>query len=131
MKRVLVFGGGGSKGAYEIGVWKALDELGLHFDAVCGTSIGALIGTMYVQQDYDKLVELWEKIDVEDVIASGINLDFDMDLLMSQKGKYKELLAGYVQHKGADIRPFKEMLTKLFDADKFFIRSLNYWELFW
>lgn len=46
MKRVLVFGGGGSKGAYEIGVWKALDELGLHFDAVCGTSIGALIGTM-------------------------------------------------------------------------------------
>ena len=96
MKRVLVFGGGGSKGAYEIGVWKALDELGLHFDAVCGTSIGALIGTMYVQQDYDKLVELWEKIDVEDVIASGINLDFDMDLLMSQKGKYKELLAGYV-----------------------------------
>ena len=126
MKRVLVFGGGGSKGAYEIGVWKALDELGLQFDAVCGTSIGALIGTMYVQQDYDKLVELWEKIDVEDVIASGINLDFDMDLLMSQKGKYKELLAGYVQHKGADIRPFKEMLTKLFDADKFFSSDIDF-----
>ena len=34
MKRALVFGGGGSKGAYEIGVWKALDALGQTFDIV-------------------------------------------------------------------------------------------------
>ena len=53
MKRALVFGGGGSKGAYELGVWKALDELGLSFDIVTGTSIGAMIGAMYVQKQYD------------------------------------------------------------------------------
>lgn len=46
MKRALVLGGGGAKGAYEIGVWKALNELGEQFDLVCGTSIGALIGAM-------------------------------------------------------------------------------------
>ena len=38
MKKALVLGGGGSKGAYEIGVWKALDELDQHFDIVCGTT---------------------------------------------------------------------------------------------
>ncbi len=31
MKKALVLGGGGSKGAYEIGVWKALDELNIKF----------------------------------------------------------------------------------------------------
>ena len=40
MKRALVLGGGGSKGAYELGVWRALDELGISFDIVTGTSIG-------------------------------------------------------------------------------------------
>ena len=34
MKRALVLGGGGSKGAYELGVWRALDELGISFDIV-------------------------------------------------------------------------------------------------
>ncbi len=28
MKRALVFGGGGSKGAYELGVWRALEAWG-------------------------------------------------------------------------------------------------------
>ena len=55
MKRALVLGGGGSKGAYELGVWRALDELGISFDIVTGTSIGAMIGAMYVQKQYEEL----------------------------------------------------------------------------
>ena len=58
MKRALVLGGGGSKGAYEIGVWKALDEMHQQFDLVCGTSIGAMIGVLYVQHDYPKAYDL-------------------------------------------------------------------------
>ncbi|WP_319559640.1 patatin-like phospholipase family protein [Marispirochaeta sp.] len=38
----LVLGGGGGRGAYEIGVWRALRELGIGFHAVAGTSVGAL-----------------------------------------------------------------------------------------
>lgn len=44
MKYGLVLSGGGSKGAYESGCMKALQELGYHFDIVTGTSIGALNG---------------------------------------------------------------------------------------
>ena len=40
----LVLSGGGGKGAYEIGVWQALDEYGASpsISSVSGTSVGAL-----------------------------------------------------------------------------------------
>jgi|GEM_PF-173803 len=43
---VLVLGGGGMRGMAHIGVLKALRTLGIHYDAVVGTSIGSLIGAM-------------------------------------------------------------------------------------
>ena len=41
----LVFAGGGGKGAYQIGVWRALRRLGLdkRISVVSGTSVGAII----------------------------------------------------------------------------------------
>ncbi|HKX45692.1 MAG TPA: patatin-like phospholipase family protein, partial [Planctomycetota bacterium] len=43
---VLVLGGGGMRGMAHIGVLKAMRTLGLHCDAIVGTSIGALVGAM-------------------------------------------------------------------------------------
>ncbi len=126
MKRALVLGGGGSKGAYEIGVWKALDELDIHFDIVAGTSIGAMIGAMYVQQQYDRCVEFWSDLSVDDIILNGVNIDMDIELMMSQKGKYKSFLKSYIQNKGADITPFINKLKKYFDAERFFQSDIDY-----
>jgi len=126
MKTALVLGGGGSKGAYEVGVWKALRECGISFDLVCGTSIGALIGTMVVQDQYEECYRLWDHLRVEDIIVNGVNLDFDMDLLMSQKDKYKTILQSYVTHKGADITPFEHMVDTLFDAKRFFQSPMDF-----
>lgn len=42
MRRALVLSGGGSRGAYEIGAWQAFSELGVRFQAVYGTSAGAI-----------------------------------------------------------------------------------------
>lgn len=126
MKQALVLGGGGSKGAYEIGVWKALRECNITFDLVCGTSIGAMIGAMIVQDQYEECYQLWDQMRVEDVIANGINLDFDMELLMSQKGKYKTIVQSYMEHKGADITPFEEMVDHLFDEKRFFSSKVDF-----
>ena len=41
MKRAIVLSGGGSKGAYQIGVWKALKKMHIDYDIVTGTSVGA------------------------------------------------------------------------------------------
>lgn len=64
----LVLGGGGAKGAYEIGVWKALRELDVPIKAVTGTSVGALNGAIIVQGDFDVAYELWTTISIENVI---------------------------------------------------------------
>ena len=61
--KALVFSGGGAKGAYQMGVWKALKKLNMKFDIVTGTSIGAINGMMYVQNNYYKCLKLWNSID--------------------------------------------------------------------
>ena len=57
----LVFSGGGARGAYQIGVWKALKEVGLDnkISAVSGTSVGALNGAAFCQNDFELAVKLW------------------------------------------------------------------------
>lgn len=50
MKRAVVLAGGGSKGAYEAGFMKALSELGIDYQIVTGTSIGAMNGCLLAQQ---------------------------------------------------------------------------------
>lgn len=43
----LALGGGGARGAAEVGVLKILEKEGIHFDLVTGTSIGSVIGGFY------------------------------------------------------------------------------------
>ena len=55
-----------------------------------------------------------------------MNLDMDIELLMSQKGRYKTLLKSYVKNKGADITPFVNKLQDYFDAERFFSSNIDY-----
>lgn len=43
----LVLGGGGAKGAAEVGALKVLEELDIPVDYIAGTSIGAIVGGLY------------------------------------------------------------------------------------
>ena len=43
----LVLGGGGAKGAAEVGVLKVLEEAGIKPDFIVGTSIGSIVGGLY------------------------------------------------------------------------------------
>lgn len=71
----LCFSGGGGKGAYEIGVWKALKYLGKVFDitAVSGTSVGALNGVLFAAGDYEHAEELWKRVSTKDVFSPSVN----------------------------------------------------------
>lgn len=46
-KVALVLGGGGAKGAAEVGVLKAIERSGVPIDFVVGTSIGSIVGGLY------------------------------------------------------------------------------------
>ncbi len=67
----LVLAGGGGKGAYQIGVWRALRELGIErlIGAVAGTSVGALNGALFVSGEYSKSVKIWNNIEHEDILT--------------------------------------------------------------
>lgn len=67
-KTALVLGGGGSRGAYEIGVWQALNELGIQIDIVTGTSIGAVNGALVAQNDFDIAKKNWKELEEGSII---------------------------------------------------------------
>ena len=47
LKVGLVLGGGGAKGAAEIGALKVIEEVGIPIDYIAGTSIGSIVGGLY------------------------------------------------------------------------------------
>ena len=63
--KAIVLSGGGSKGSYQIGAWKALKKLKIKYDIVTGTSVGALNGALLVQNSYYKAVKLWKNINMK------------------------------------------------------------------
>jgi predicted acylesterase/phospholipase RssA len=72
----LVLSGGGSKGAYSVGVVNALSDLGIHPKIVCGTSSGALSAAMVVAGEEKKLLEIWKNLTTEQVYSRMWKLSF-------------------------------------------------------
>ncbi|MDR3616055.1 MAG: patatin-like phospholipase family protein [Candidatus Obscuribacterales bacterium] len=66
-KRALVLPGGGGRGAYQVGVAKALKEKKIEFDFAFGTSIGGLNATMLAQGQLDRLEALWSTMKGSDI----------------------------------------------------------------
>lgn len=125
-KKAIVFAGGGSKGAYQIGAWKALEELGETFDIATGTSIGSINAAFYVQNDFLLAQKMWNEITAGDIMENGINFDVSFDGIISQKENIIPFLKNYINTKSADNSPFKKMLREYFSAEKFFSSEKDY-----
>jgi NTE family protein len=74
IENVLVLQGGGSLGAYECGVYKALEGHGIKFDVVAGTSIGAVNAAVIVgaknKEPAQHLEDFW--LTIAEKITSSI-----------------------------------------------------------
>ena len=59
----LVLSGGGAKGAYEVGVWKALEDYGITDDitVISGTSVGALNAALFACSNAGEAEKLWRE----------------------------------------------------------------------
>ena len=118
--KALVLSGGGSKGSYQIGVWKALKELNIKFDIVTGTSVGALNGAMIVQNNYRKAINIWKKINLkvlfgEDAIESTNNFEI-----------YKMYSTHFIKYGGMDIRDLEKLIKHSLNIRKFYNSKINY-----
>ncbi|HOX32891.1 MAG TPA: patatin-like phospholipase family protein [Spirochaetales bacterium] len=113
----LVLGGGGAKGVYHIGVWRALRELGIEVNAFIGTSIGAIIAGFLAQGADDKLEELGRSITVDDILAlppeltQGGEVKLDLESLTG----IRELFHKAMNRKGLDTGPLKRLLVESLD----------------
>lgn len=112
MKRALVLNGGGSRGAYEIGAWQALSELGVRFDGVYGTSIGALNAALFAQGDLPDAVELWSGITVSQIMAVEDDDDFAIDRMVSRKRDVLPFLVENAKRLRMDISPLETLVRE-------------------
>ncbi|MHC4933139.1 MAG: patatin-like phospholipase family protein [Planctomycetota bacterium] len=68
---VLALGGGGARGFAHLGVLQALDEAGLSVRAIAGTSMGAVVGGMYLAYgSAARATDLWREALSQDLIPS-------------------------------------------------------------
>lgn len=119
MKKALALCGGGAKGSYEAGCFKALNEIGEHFDIVTGTSIGCLNAAMYCQGDFDRDYELWEKLNVQMIMKYGFNFErYDVINGIRNGQNSINMVLNYMTNRGADIRPLRKLIDEYIDVEK-------------
>jgi len=116
MEYGVVFGGGGSRGSYEIGVWKALLEMGIDIKAVAGTSVGALNGAMLVQGDFETAYDIWVNLNIQNIVKlENISLSEENRISIKDFITYLRCL---LKDGGLDISPLRELLLKYIDEER-------------
>lgn len=120
----IVLEGGGARGSYQIGAWKALREAGIWIRGIAGASVGALNGALMCMDDLEHAEYIWENIAYSKV------MDIDDELMDQLKnGRLRDLKLKAVAENalrllkegGFDIAPLKNLITETVDEDK--IRS--------
>ena len=115
----LVLGGGGAKGAYEVGVIEALEHLGIRAGSVYGTSIGSLNAAMYALGDMPALRALWETIRLSDVVTpESVALAEEAEAIFSRPDRLLDFITRNAQKKGVDPTPLFELIKNTVSEDK-------------
>jgi NTE family protein len=69
----LVLSGGGAKGLAHIGVLKVIDSLGVKVDYIAGTSMGAIVGSLYASGYSAKQIDsIFNEVDFDDILNDNL-----------------------------------------------------------
>jgi len=81
LKVALVLSGGGAKGYAHLGVLRVLEKENIKIDYIAGTSIGALVGTLYsIGYSIDEIEKVLDNLNIENFLESGSDLTgLDLD----------------------------------------------------
>ena len=110
----LALEGGGAKGAYQIGAWKALREAGVRIEAVSGTSVGALNGALIAMDDLEAAERCWNEIrysQVIDVDDDTMQKMFSGDLDANDRKVIFDTIRQTMENGGFDVTPLRELLA--------------------
>lgn len=116
--RAIVLSGGGGKGAYQAGVYKAIKKLGIEYDIVTGTSIGALNGFLMVQDDLFKCLWLWKHINYNKIFEDFNDVVDEKTL----KNKYFEKII----NGGIDTKRIDKLVSRIYNPKRLYNSSIDY-----
>lgn len=114
----LVLDGGGARGAYQIGAWKALKEAGVKINAVAGTSVGALNGALVCMGDLKQAEHIWSEMTFSRVMDVD---DEWMERLFRKESTLGEILTEmkkYLADGGVDVTPLRNLIHEVIDEEK-------------
>lgn len=116
--------GGGAKGAYEIGAWQALNEAGIQYNAVSGTSVGALNGALMVMRDFDRAVSAWRDIRLSKVIDVGGDQEENLRKIVSGELSFSDIhqlipqALEIIRKRGLDVAPLRAWVREIIDPKR-------------
>jgi NTE family protein len=113
----LVLGGGGARGAYQIGVWQALKELDISIELITGTSVGALNGALILQGEFEAAKTMWEEIETRKILAfpAGKTTSDTFGGMLSQVSAFT---LNAIQSKGVSTKPLQALIHDTFSTEK-------------
>lgn len=128
----LVLSGGGAKGAYQVGVLKALYELGAQVDVIAGASIGALNGAIVasapsLKVGVERLEKLWgtlaESSPLSPNVPLYINLIVAAGAVLGPVGRVLSLLSFIfipkIEHRALlSDEPLRKLMDEYFDESQ-------------
>lgn len=124
MKIGLVLAGGGGRGAYQIGAWKALRHLGVdkYVTSIAGTSIGALNACLFMQDDLELAENIWKDIKAEKILPiDGIEFYIKSAMLslgLKTLSFIKKKMPQLIEQGKLDREGLLEIIDKKIDLDK-------------
>ncbi len=117
--RALVLSGGGAKGSYQIGVWKALRRLHISYDLVTGTSVGALNGALMVQNDYRLAKKLWKTLNLEYLFQEIPKKNTNLEV-------FKLYQENFLKNGGMDVSKIEEIIKHSIHLYQFYHSKIDY-----
>lgn len=120
----LALSGGGTRGAYEVGAYKALLEMGVKINAIAGTSIGALNAAMFISNGIDSALDMYKNITITDVIDIDDSINTKKDIFDIEN--VFKLAKNYTKNKGLDNTPLKKIIKKEIDIDKIYESDIDF-----
>ena len=114
----LVLEGGGAKGSFQIGAWKALVKAGVRIGAIAGTSVGGLNGALIASGSVAEAESVWENMTYSRVMDVD---DADADAFLNGKMNFSERISAVkeiVRNRGLDAGPLKETIAKMINCDR-------------
>ena len=120
-KRGIYLSGGGGKGPFQIGVFKALEELGMDYDLICGSSVGAMVGGAATYLDSYEMFECWKTLTLESVLRVDSKKVKDLAGTKRALKLWKEtFLACATPHPNLliDINDIRNLMYASLDGDK-------------